>query len=83
MSSLGEWLAGLIESLSTETDWATKTPSQQAADLRFAVVSRISIMRADDDILLKTYFHFSDGTWEALLAAVVKAYPPTDSKDAH
>jgi hypothetical protein len=77
---MGEWLAGIVRDLSTETGWPGKTAGQQAADLRRAVVNRITTMRAGDNERLKTYFHYSDGTWDTLLAAIRTAYPSTASR---
>jgi delta 1-pyrroline-5-carboxylate dehydrogenase len=74
MSEMGNWLAGLVKSLSTAPDWSAKPPEQKAAALRSAVVNRLGVMSKEHDALLKTYFHRSGGTWQALLSEVLKVH---------
>jgi hypothetical protein len=71
MSSMGEWLAGLVTGLSERSGWSAKTLAEKAYDLRFAVVSRPRNISAENSEVLRTYFHSSGGSWQALISEVM------------
>lgn len=75
MSSLGDWLAGCVARLQTTPNWAEKPPLRQSGALKDMVCIERSKLTPEDDQRLATFFHHCDGTWEALMAEIIRHYP--------
>ena len=74
MSSMGDWLAGLVRTMACSPEWHVRTSAERASALRRVVVSRVNGISPENDQLFKTYFHESDGTWEILLAEIMNVH---------